>query len=287
MREITASGSIFNVTSALKKEGKSIGLVPTMGALHEGHFTLVRESTKVNDVTVVSIFVNPLQFNKKEDLLAYPRNLEQDLEMLESLNVDYAFTPGEKDLYPSEPSLSIRFGELENVLEGAFRPGHFAGVGVVVSKLFHIVQPDRAYFGLKDLQQFLLIKKMCVELNFPLEVMGVDTVREASGLAMSSRNLRLSEQGKAVAAKLYQGLQKARRSIEKREPVGEVVRSVMDFYNEIPELEMEYFEVVDGSTLRSVEDYEHSELAVCLAAYVEGVRLIDNLYLQLEQGTSN
>ncbi len=283
MRAITASKSIFEACLEQKKNGSQIGLVPTMGALHKGHLALVKRSLEENDVTVVSIFVNPIQFNKQADLKAYPRTPEKDLPELEKLDVDLVFTPEEVDLYPEKPSVSISFGTMEHVLEGAFRPDHFGGVGVIVSKLFHLTQPDRAYFGLKDLQQFLLIKRMAHELNFPIEVVGVATQREPSGLALSSRNQRLSKEGLDVAAHIYQGLQKMEAHLLKSGDPIEARSRAMDFYGSIEGLDVEYLEVVNAKnldTLRQLIDV--NELAICFAGYVEGVRLIDNLYLRLK-----
>ncbi len=282
MRAITAPKSIFNVCSEIKKESLTLGLVPTMGALHEGHISLIKQSLTENDRTVVSIFVNPLQFNKEEDFDKYPRTLERDLAILEELGVDYLFHPGEKEFYEVSPEVRISFGEMEDVLEGKYRPGHFEGVGVVVCKLFNLINPDRAYFGLKDLQQYLLIKRMTLDLGFPIEIVGVETVREPSGLAMSSRNLRLSDEGKEIAANIHKGLKKASRLILEGQELSDVKEQINSFYQELPEIEVEYIEFINGVDLQPIDDLnELSELAVCFAGYVEGIRLIDNLYLRL------
>ncbi|MBC6426149.1 MAG: pantoate--beta-alanine ligase [Ekhidna sp.] len=261
----------------------SIGFVPTMGALHQGHSALISKSKNENDVTVVSIFVNPAQFNNSEDLNNYPRPLEKDLNQLDSLNVDYVFTPDEEELYPQKQTISIDFGNMAKVLEGQFRPGHFNGVGIIVSKLLHIVSPTRAYFGLKDLQQFLLIRRMCEELHFQVEIVGVETVREKSGLAVSSRNQRLSQDGKEVAKNIYKGLKKIEEGIHSGSPLDYLLEKSKNFYRKLNGLEVEYLEVITPSNMNSVTSYQNlKELAVCFAGYVEGIRLIDNLCLQLK-----
>lgn len=261
----------------------SVGLVPTMGALHKGHSELISHSLKDNDVTVVSIFVNPIQFNNLEDLEKYPKTIDEDLELLGGLKVDYVFTPGEEDLYPKKPTISIDFGDMANTLEGKFRPSHFNGVGIVVSKLMNIVRPTRAYFGLKDLQQFLLIRNMCEELDFQTEIIGMKTVREASGLALSSRNQRLSEEGREIAATIYKGLCKIEEGIQKNLDLVQLLEESKHFYNQVAGLEIEYLEAVNPSSLTSITSYQElEELAVCFAGYIEGIRLIDNLYLRLK-----
>lgn len=283
MRAIIAPNEMSSICSDLRSKDRTIGLVPTMGALHEGHLVLVKASLKMNDITVVSIFVNPLQFDKHEDLANYPMTLDSDLAKLEAIGVDYVFQPSAEQFYVDEPIVSISFGRMETVLEGEFRPGHFGGVGVVVSKLFHIAQPDHSYFGLKDLQQFLLIKRMGQDLAFPVKVVGVETKREASGLAMSSRNLRLSEEGREIASKIQVGLKLSEKSILDNKEPGLVKQEALTFYQKVDELKVEYLELVDGETLMPIDNYEEiSELAVCFAGYVEGVRLIDNLYLRLK-----
>ncbi len=283
MRAITAPKAIFDLTSALKREGKSIGFVPTMGALHEGHLSLIRESLEKEEVTIVSIFVNPLQFNKEVDLLQYPKTQGEDLIQLKHIGVDIVFNPSPEEFYPITPGLSIDFGSMEQVMEGKFRPGHFAGVAIAVSKFFHLIQPDRAYFGLKDLQQFLLMKKMSSEMDFPVEVVGVDTKREASGLAMSSRNQRLTPEGRGIAANLYKGLLTSKMQLERQNSIDSVRVSTLAFYEQVEKLEIEYFEIVDGATLQPVDISDAiNELAICVAGYVEGIRLIDSLYLQMK-----
>lgn len=283
MRVFSASAELTNFISSLRKDGKSVGFVPTMGALHKGHFTLIQQAKDDNSIAIVSIFVNPLQFNNDQDLAKYPRILEQDLTELEKLNVDIVFTPSEKELYPEKPVVSIDFGKMATVLEGEFRSGHFEGVGIVVSKLLHLTKPDRAYFGMKDLQQFILIRKMCVDLSFPTEIIGIETVREDSGLALSSRNARLSNKGKEEASIIFKGLERFRSGVERKEDFHSIFKSVNELYSNEKGFDLEYLRVVDPSDLSEVKSYDTmTELAVCVAGYVEGVRLIDNLYLRLK-----
>lgn len=283
MQTIGALDALSDTISTFVKKGKSIGLVPTMGALHEGHLALVRESIKQNDTTVVSIFVNPLQFNNPQDLEKYPRVLNEDIELLKNEGIDIVFTPSEDELYATKPIVSINFGGLAKRLEGEFRSGHFEGVGVVVSKLLHLVNPNRAYFGLKDLQQFILIKRMCADLSFPYEIVGVDTVREKSGLAMSSRNRLLSDKGKSDAAVIYKGLQHFSEGISEDKDLEALLDEINRMYLGVDGLELEYLEVINPKDFSRIDNYKNlDELAVCVAGYVEGVRLIDNLYLRLK-----
>lgn len=283
MRILSAPSELAKTLEKHRLSKSSVGLVPTMGALHGGHLELISRSKSENALTVTSIFVNPIQFNNPEDLENYPRTIDKDLELLESLGVDYVFTPEENELYPEKPTISIDFGEMARVLEGKFRPGHFDGVGIVVSKLLNIVHPSRAYFGLKDLQQFLLVRKMCEELNFQSEIIGVETVREESGLALSSRNQRLSEEGKKIASTIYQGLSKMKRGIELGNELSLIQKEVRHYYERVKGLDIEYFETIRPSDLTSITSYDNlKELAVCFAGYVEGIRLIDNLYLRLK-----
>ncbi len=278
MRAITAPKEILEIASDLKKKGLSIGLVPTMGALHEGHLALVKKSLEDNDNTIVSIFVNPLQFNNQEDLINYPKSIEEDRDRLQSLGVDFLFEPSTENLYVKKPVVNISFGELESAFEGAYRPGHFAGVGIVVNKLLNLVQPSRAYFGLKDLQQYVIIRKMIEDLSIPVEIIGVETVREESGLAMSSRNRRLSDTGQLIGASIYKGLLSAKEGIQKNRNLKDVRFDLDAFYSSIDGLEVEYLEIIDLTEFTSIDKYEESqEIAICFAGYVEGVRLIDNL----------
>ena len=279
MQVIKSPNDILRLSSALRIKGKQIGLVPTMGALHQGHLSLVEKSIADNDQTIVSIFVNPLQFNNPEDLKIYPRTLDEDLELLKRWGVGIVYAPGEQDMYPEPPIVSIDFGKQAQTMEGTFRPGHFEGVGVVVAKLFHQCHPHRAYFGLKDLQQFLLIRKMACDLSFSVEVIGSPIIREASGLAMSSRNQRLSEQGKSVASIIFQGLKLAKEAWQTGLTPDETKRQVIDLYNNTKGLSIEYLHIVNPDTLIDLTQNKGQKVAFCVAGYVEGIRLIDNLYL--------
>lgn len=280
MQVIHTPDDVFHHTRNLLIQGKTLGLVPTMGALHEGHLTLVRRSVLENDATVVSIFVNPLQFNNPDDLKNYPRDLESDLLLLEQEGVSVVFAPGETEMYAEKPLVALQFGRMGQVMEGAFRPGHFDGVGVVVSKLLHLCQPHRAYFGLKDLQQYLLVKRLVYDLSFPVEIVGLPIAREASGLAMSSRNARLSANGLMVASQIFQGLRRMKQVWDEGASPYETKMAGKNFYSSIDGLTLEYVEVVSPETLENEAINQRQAVAMCVAAYVEGVRLIDNLYLQ-------
>lgn len=264
-----------------RKADKKIGFVPTMGALHEGHLSLIRLSKQENDVTVCSVFVNPTQFNNAEDLAKYPRTLEKDAQMLESVGCDVLFIPEVATMYPEKTTLQFHFGHLENVMEGKFRKGHFNGVALVVSKLFHIVQPHKAYFGQKDLQQFAIIRTLVQDLMFPLELVRCPIVREANGLAMSSRNQRLNRQEQEIASYLYKALQKAESMLESHS-VKQIQKAVKEYLLHIGGIELEYFEVAEANTLQIIEDLSgfRGDVALCIAAYVSGVRLIDNLIVE-------
>ena len=261
-------------------EGEKIGLIPTMGALHEGHLSLVKQSKAQGDLAVASIFVNPTQFNNPEDLEKYPRNLDRDLEMLTTAGCDAVFAPNAKEMYPEPASLRIDFGSLESELEGKFRPGHFAGVGLVVSKLFNIVQPDQAYFGQKDLQQYYVIEKLVNQLSFPIRLHRVPIMREAHGLAMSSRNERLSEADRQESGLLYKALQAARERLLADDNISQARALVHELINSSARLELEYFEVIDVRDFKPLEKVnDKAFIALCIAAEIGQVRLIDNLLL--------
>ena len=264
----------------LKCHGKSIGLVPTMGALHEGHITLIKASKARNQVTVSSIFVNPIQFNNPNDLIKYPRTLEKDRKLLESVGCDVLFNPSDEEMYPKESVLKLDFGHLDKTMEGAFRPGHFSGVGLVVSKLFNIVEPDHAYFGQKDWQQFAIIKKLTEELNFNTVLHSVATLREPDGLALSSRNLRLSASERQTATVFYKALLRAKDALQQGKTAGEVKPQVREFVEHSPEARLDYFELVDSKNLNAIENVQQSTTPImCIAGYVGEVRLIDNMFL--------
>lgn len=274
-REIAALRAFLNPLRVVK----TIGLVPTMGALHQGHLALIAESKKTNDLTVATIFVNPTQFNNAEDLEKYPRTFEEDCRKLEASGCEVLFFPSVKEMYPVPSSLTMNFGSLNEVLEGKFRPGHFSGVGLVVSKLFHIVQPTRAYFGQKDFQQFMVIKKLVEELCLPVELMRVPTLREPDGLAMSSRNLRLNTNERQRAAILYQALQEARRQVKQQVPWKKIVDQISEMVSR-SDIRLEYLALVDTENLEATENVTDARPKILLiAAYVGDVRLIDNVLL--------
>lgn len=283
MLVLTKISAIRNEIARLKTRENTIGLVPTMGALHEGHLSLVRTSKAQCDITIVSIFINPIQFNNDEDLARYPRTLDEDLDLLNKENVDILFAPSTDEIYPDKPTIQIDFDELERVMEGKFRPGHFKGVAIVVSKLFNIITPDYAFFGQKDFQQLQIIRKLQKELSFPVEIVAVPTVREPNGLAMSSRNRRLSNRGLEVAGTLYRSLKKAEKMLlDNKEPSFVIQEISRDFENN-PEVKLEYFEIVEPENLQKFETIsDYQDVAMCIAAYIEGIRLIDNLYLRLK-----
>lgn len=258
--------------------GKTIGFVPTMGALHTGHISLIERAKNENDLAVCSIFVNPTQFNNLEDLKKYPRTLEKDCEMLRAAGCDVVFAPSPEEMYPSLPMLRMDFGTLETVMEGKFRPGHFNGVGIVVSKLFNIVKPNKAYFGQKDLQQVAVIRRMVQDLSFDLELISCPTLREADGLAMSSRNVRLSPEARALAPHIYKSLILAKEKLQAGFTVTEMQMTVNEYFAKFPEFSLEYFEATDFDTLLPIEaKIAVGKNALCIAAFLGGVRLIDNI----------
>lgn len=261
-----------------RAQGKSVGFVPTMGALHEGHLSLIEASNAQNDLTVCSIFVNPIQFNNPDDLARYPRTLETDCELLQTVGCDAVFAPSVQEMYPEKSLLTFDFGDLERVMEGKFRPGHFNGVGVVVSKLFNIVQPDRTYFGQKDLQQVAVVRRMMIDLGFQIELHPRPTLREADGLAMSSRNRNLTADERALAPHIYAGLSAAKTSLlEGRSPAD--VKAWMDaHFAQQPAFRLEYFEIVNAFSLQDVTELQpEGQTALCIAAHLGKVRLIDNI----------
>ncbi len=266
-----------NYLRSQRLQGKQIGLVPTMGALHEGHLSLVENSIKENDLTVCSIYINPTQFNNKSDLTNYPRVLEKDLDLLKEGGCQVAFVPSDNVMYPAEVNTTFSFGHLETTMEGAFRPGHFTGVGVVVSKLFNIVEPDSAYFGQKDLQQFLIIKQLVSDLAFNVQLRCVEIVRESDGLAKSSRNLRLSTEDRKKSIILQQALQKSKSLLQAGETVEDCKREVLQMMN-MENVNLEYFEVVEANNLTPLTNISEAiDVALCVAAIVGEVRLIDNI----------
>ncbi|MBO7102964.1 MAG: pantoate--beta-alanine ligase [Bacteroidaceae bacterium] len=264
---------------AYRNEGKSVGLVPTMGALHAGHASLVERSVRENDVTVVSVFVNPTQFNDKNDLAKYPRTLEKDCELLEEKGATIAFAPSVEEVYPEPDTRVFSYPPTDEVMEGGFRPGHFNGVCQVVSKLFMMVEPDRAYFGEKDFQQIAVIKRMVEDQKFPLEICPCPIVREESGLALSSRNSLLTTEEKDIAVNISKTLF-ASLEYAKNHSLEETKQWVIDTLNGIDGLEVQYYEIVDGTSLASLKEWEDSDDVVgCITVFCGQipVRLIDNI----------
>ena len=267
-----------------KKEHKTIGLVPTMGALHEGHLSLVNRARKENDIVVVSVFVNPIQFNNQEDLAKYPRTVDADLEKLTAAGADIAFVPSVEEMYPEKVETVYHFGPLEEVMEGPRRPGHFSGVAVVVRRLFDLTQPDRAYFGEKDFQQIAIIRNLLEQIKYPIELVPCPIVRADDGLALSSRNMRLSPEARAIAPNIYATLQQAVEMSE-YEDVESVQLWVMDTLSSFHEVngldeklsfDPEYFEIVNDITLQPIDNWDDAEGIVgCIAVWLDGVRLID------------
>ncbi len=260
-----------------RKNKSQIGLVPTMGALHKGHIQLVERSVKENDICVVSIFVNPTQFNDKNDLEKYPRTPEKDCKMLEEAGCSYVFMPFVEEIYPEPDTRVFSFGKLEHVMEGMFRPGHFNGVAQIVSKLFEMVKPDRAYFGEKDFQQLAIIRELVKQQKYPLEIVPCPIVRETDGLAMSSRNTRLSETEREKAPLISEFLFKS-LNFAKDHNVSETKKYVIDNLVSYPVFKLEYFEIADGFSLQEVNDWNESGYIVgCIAIFCGPVRLIDNI----------
>ncbi len=265
----------------IKSEEKSVGLVPTMGALHDGHLSLVRNAFKECDQVVVSIFVNPTQFNNKEDLDKYPRDLERDLDLLKSEYPDiWVFTPDAEELYGDAIlSENFDFEGLESVMEGKFRNGHFDGVGTVVKRLFQIITPDKAFFGEKDFQQLQIIRKLTEKTGLPVEIVGCPILREESGLARSSRNERLSSQNRKKAAFIYETLKNV-KSLFGTKSASYITEWVENKFREHPFLELEYFEIADSNTLKRITEKEKgNNYRAFIAVYADEIRLIDNIAL--------
>jgi len=278
MKVIRTEADWKPIWTAIFKEGKSLGFVPTMGALHQGHLDLVAKSIETMDFTVVSIFVNPTQFNSSEDFQKYPQTLDADLGLLEAAGTDFVFVPSVATLYPQPTHLRFDFGDLEQVLEGACRPGHFNGVGLVVSKLFHHIQPTRAFFGQKDLQQVAVIKRLVQDLSFGLNIEVVPTRREKDGLAMSSRNMRLNPEERQQALLLYQQLSQAKERLLAGESWKQIQSDTAAAFSSAQNSELEYFALLHPETFEIFDSFSReSPQSICIAAFVGQVRLIDNL----------
>lgn len=278
-QRITSIQEMQQLARQFHREGKSIGFVPTMGALHDGHLTMMRQSTEDNDITVVSVFVNPLQFGPNEDFDAYPRQIDEDEAMLSQIDVDYVFYPSVEEMYPGEIGTHVTVGRLAKVLEGALRPGHFDGVVTVVNKLFNIVQPDVAYFGKKDAQQLAIVEQMVRDFNHPVKIVGVDIVREADGLAKSSRNVYLTVEERQEAVHLRQSLALAQSLYD----AGERESSVI--INKVTQ----YLQTHTSGQVQEVAVYSYPELReqahiegrifISLAVKFTQARLIDNIII--------
>ena len=292
MKQIQKAAELTSAVKEAKAKGLEIGLVPTMGALHEGHLSLIERALKENDFVVVSLFVNPIQFNNKEDLEKYPRNIDKDLTLIASLPLGrakelLAFTPTVEEMYPDgEPKEVYHFGPVEEVMEGPRRPGHFSGVAVVVRRLFDLAQPTRAYFGEKDYQQIAIIRSLLEQIKYPIELVPCPIVRADDGLALSSRNMRLSPAARAMAPAINATLEQAAEMAEFEE-VDDVKEWVLDtlasYHEVVPQpdglrFEPEYFEIVDARTLQPIADWDEAgDLGAvgCIAVWLDGVRLID------------
>ncbi len=297
MKQIEKAAELQTLVAEARNKGMEIGLVPTMGALHEGHLSLIERALKENDLVVVSLFVNPIQFNNKEDLVKYPRTIEADLELIKNLELRIknscsdnllAFTPSVAEMYPDgEPTeIVYHFGPVEDVMEGPRRPGHFNGVAVVVRRLFDLSQPTRAYFGEKDYQQIAIIRALLKQIKYPIELVPCPIVRADDGLALSSRNKRLSPAARQMAPAINATLEQAAEMAEYEEvdDVKEWVLDTLASWHEVNEcgeglkFEPEYFEIVDASTLQPIADWDEAgDLGAvgCIAVWLDGVRLID------------
>ncbi len=277
MKVVRTISELKSLISGFKKEGKQVGLVPTMGALHAGHMSLVSRARKENDIVAVSVFVNPTQFNNKEDLRTYPRTEEQDCALLEAAGCDVVFVPSVEEIYPEEDTRVFDLGPVAEVMEGKFRPGHFNGVAQIVSKLFSFVEPDKAYFGEKDFQQIAVIRRMVELEGFKLEIVSCPIKREDDGLALSSRNVHLSEEQRKIAPNIYRVLKES-CNFASNHTVAETVAMVTEELNKLPQLEVEYYEIVNGLTMQPVENWNDAPYVVgCITVYCGDVRLIDNI----------
>lgn len=257
--------------------------MPTMGALHLGHLSLINRAKQENNLVICSIFINPTQFNNQDDFDKYPRNYDTDIEELKQAGCDVLFLPEVEEMYPENIFMKINFGTLEQVMEGKFRKGHFNGVATIVSKLFHYSIPNKAYFGLKDLQQVTVIKQLVSALSFQTEIVACETLRETNGLAMSSRNKRLSENGKEIAASLYKSLKIAQEEVNTTKNPQQAKDTSEKYLKTHEGIELEYLEIAETKELSSVNNVTTGdEVAICLAAYVENVRLIDNIIVKID-----
>lgn len=278
MELINTKAELKQILSEIRKTKPMTGFVPTMGALHKGHINLVERSVKENDTTVVSIFVNPTQFNNPDDLKKYPRTIENDLKLLEKTGCNIVFYPDADEMYPPDEKLvKYNFGNLETVMEGKFRPGHFNGVATIVRKLFEIVEPDRAYFGKKDFQQLAVIKDLVRQIKSPVKIVPCETVREKDGLAMSSRNMRLTPGQRKTAPEIFSIMTEAKKMKETHTP-DEIRKFVEQKISSISLFRLEYFDLVESETLKRIHSWKKSGgITACIAVYMDNVRLIDNI----------
>jgi len=281
VKVLSTKSEVKALCSIFSNSNQTIGFVPTMGALHNGHLSLIEKAKLSSDYVGVSIFVNPTQFTNASDFEKYPKTLEEDLKKLENAAVDFVFIPDVDEVYPSKSKISLDFGHLDKVLEGAFRPGHFNGVGIVVAKLLNIVNPDFAFFGQKDLQQLSIIKCLVKDLSFDVQIIEVPTMRESDGLAMSSRNLRLQPEEREQALVLFRALEEAKNELLSGNKWLKVKENAWSLINNQPLSRLEYFELINPANftlLGAIEDAE--SVAICTAAYIGEIRLIDNIYVK-------
>ncbi|MCR4662656.1 MAG: pantoate--beta-alanine ligase [Endomicrobiaceae bacterium] len=276
MKIIRKPEELQKAIEVLKKKGKTVGLVPTMGALHCGHISLMKKSVSQNDITVVSVYVNPIQFGPNEDYEKYPRPVEKDIKVCKDNKVDFLFLPTNQTLYNDNFSTYIYNNKLAKIMCGVTRPIHFQGVCTVVSKLFNIAMPTRAYFGLKDYQQYIIVKQMAKDLNFNIKVIGCPIVREKSGLAMSSRNTYLSEQDKQNACGIYKSLSSAKKQFSEGKKLKDIKKNIEKNILSIPESKIDYVELRNSENLNEVTDKDKS-IVIAVAVKVGNVRLIDNI----------
>lgn len=275
---------MFSISRKLRREAKTVGFVPTMGALHEGHLTLVREARQMCDVVIVSIFVNPTQFNNSIDLEEYPRDLTRDAALLAEYEVDYIFAPEESEIYPDGFSTYVNVQNVTDTLEGESRPGHFRGVATVVTILFNTIRPDLAFFGQKDAQQVAVIRRLRTDLGFETEIVVIPTVREESGLAMSSRNERLSPDERKKAVVIINALREAKIAFKKGERnASELTQIVRKHISSEPLAKLDYVQVVDRNSMQNIEKIGDDETLIVIAVYFGDLRLIDNVILNRKQ----
>lgn len=279
MKVIRTVSELTDQLGRLRQKGQTIGLVPTMGALHAGHLSLMTRTRAENDVVVASVFVNPTQFNNPDDLRTYPRTEEADCRLLEQAGVDFAFIPSVEEIYPEPDTRVFDLGPVAEVMEGAMRPGHFNGVAQIVSKLFAMTNPTRAYFGEKDFQQIAVVRRMAEIENFSIDIVACPICREADGLALSSRNVRLTREGRAIAPSIHHILKESLVLKENGQSPAEVKKSVNERINAVDGLETEYYEIVDALTMQPVSTWDEAVNGAvgCVTVYCGDVRLIDNI----------